>query len=211
VHSGQRTQKEALQFVEKIKENSDHQAPLFESDGWFYSEVLTQVYGSQVIPPYKGIGRKPLPRQVPDPGLKYAQIVKQRENGKIVKISTRIVLGDEAEIMDILDQSTRCPTISTSLVESRNGAFRKDNTRLIRKTKCHSKKVKPHDTKITFLKGVYNLTKGNEKFRVLVNPKAKPFQKKYEQVSPAMKEGLVNRIYSLEELLLMKPLMFNLN
>lgn len=32
VHSGQRTQEEALIFVEKIKENSD-QAPFFESDG----------------------------------------------------------------------------------------------------------------------------------------------------------------------------------
>ena len=32
VHSGQRTQEEAQVFVEKIKENSNGQAPFFESD-----------------------------------------------------------------------------------------------------------------------------------------------------------------------------------
>ena len=45
VHSGQRTQEEAQIFIEKIKANSDEQAPFFESDGWFYEEVLTIVYG----------------------------------------------------------------------------------------------------------------------------------------------------------------------
>jgi hypothetical protein len=30
----------------------------------------------------KGIGGKPFFRQIPDPELKYAQIVKERENGK---------------------------------------------------------------------------------------------------------------------------------
>ena len=32
VHSGQRNQEEAKAFVEQIKENSDGQAPFFESD-----------------------------------------------------------------------------------------------------------------------------------------------------------------------------------
>ncbi len=60
----------------------------------------------------------------------------------------------------------------------RNGAFRKDNKRQTRKNKCHSKKVEPHDAHVIFFKSVYNLTKENEKFRILVNPKAKPFETK---------------------------------
>ena len=211
VHSGQRNQGEARAFVEQIKENSDGQAPFFESDGWFYQEVLTEVYGAVEQVPYKGIGRKPLPRQVPDPDLKYAQVVKERENGKVVRITTRIVLGDELEILEILAKSERCKTISTSFVESRNGAFRKDNKRHTRKTKCHSKRIEPHDAHVVFLKCVYNLTKENEKFRILVNPDAKRFETKYKKVSPAMKQGLVNKIYPLEDLLLMKPLMFTIN
>lgn len=211
VHSGQRTKEEAQIFVKKIKENSDEQAPFFESDGWFYEEVLTVVYGFYMETAYKGKGRKPLPKLEADPQLKYAQVVKERENGTIVNISTRIVLGDEIEILKILEKSERSNTVSTSFVESRNGAFRKDDKRLTRKTKCHSKKIEPHDAHIIFLKTVYNLTKENEKFKILINPDAKRFETKYKKVSPAMKQGLVKRIYSLEEVLMMKPLMFNIN
>jgi IS1 family transposase len=211
VHSGQRTQEQAQIFVEKIKENSDGQAPFFESDGWFYEEVLTIVYGFYMETAYKGRGRKPLPKWVADPRLKYAQVVKERKNGTIINISTRIVLGDEIEILKILENSERSKTISTSFVESRNGAFRKDNKRLTRKTKCHSKIVEPHDAHIIFLKAIYNLTKENEKFRILINPNAKRFENKYKKVSPAMKQGFVKRMYSLEEILMMKPLMFNIN
>lgn len=209
VHSGQRNQAEAQVFVAQIKENSDGSAPFFESDAWFYEEVLTEVYSTEQEVPYKGRGRKPLPIKVPDPDLKYAQVVKERTNGKITNISTRIVLGDELEILEILDKSELCNTISTSFVESRNGAFRKDNKRLARKTKCHSKKIEPHDAHVIFLKGVYNLTKENEKFRILLNPEAKLFEIKYKKVSPAMKQGIVKRIYPLKELLMMKPLMFS--
>jgi hypothetical protein len=128
-----------------------------------------------------------------------------------VSISTRIISGDELEILDIIDKSPRCKTVSTSFIESRNGAFRKDCKRLTRKTKCHSKKIEPHDAHIIFLKGVYNLTKENEKFRIIINQEAKKFQTKYKKVSPAMKQGLVNQIYPLEELLMMRPLMFSIN
>ena len=128
-----------------------------------------------------------------------------------MSISTRIISGDELEILDIIDKSPRCKTVSTSFIESRNGAFRKDCKRLTRKTKCHSKKIEPHDAHIIFLKGVYNLTKENEKFRIIINQEAKKFQTKYKKVSPAMKQGLVNQIYPLEELLMMRPLMFNIN
>jgi hypothetical protein len=210
VHSGQRNGEEAKVFVQKIKNGSDGRAPFIESDGWFYENVLTEVYGSLQETPYKGRGRKPSPKFIPDPELKYAQLVKERENGTVVRVSSRIILGDELEILDILDRSERCNTISTSFVESRNGAFRKDNKRQARKTKCHSKKSETHDAHVIFLKGIYNLTKENDTFRTLINPEAKLFQVKYKKVSPAMKQGLVNQIYSIEELLLMKPLMFNI-
>jgi hypothetical protein len=114
------------------------------------------------------------------------------------------------EILDILDKSERSNTISTSFVESRNGAYRKDDKRLCRKTKCHSKIIEPHDAQIVFITQIYNYTKENEAFRELINPEAKRFQVKYKKVSPAMKEGLTKRIYSLHEMLLMKPLMFGI-
>jgi hypothetical protein len=207
VHSGQRTQEEAQVFSNKIKRKSNGNAPFIESDCWFYEEVLTETYSTQVEVAYCGRGRKPLPKRVVNPSLKYAQVVKERKNGKIIQISTRIVLGDELEILDILDKSERCKTISTAFVESRNGAYRKDDKRLCRKTKCHSKSIEPHDAHIEFITHIYNYTKENESFREITNPDAKPFQTKYKKISPAMKQGLTKRIYSLEEVLMMRPLM----
>jgi hypothetical protein len=207
-HSGQRTQEQAQVFSDKIKQNSNGNAPYIESDGWFYEEVLAQTYSKTQEVPYCGRGRKPLPKRVVEPSLKYAQVVKERKNGKITKISTRIVLGDELEILDILEKNERSNTISTSFVESRNGAYRKDNKRLCRKTKCHSKMIEPHDAHIEFITHIYNYTKENEAFRELINSDAKRFQVKYKKVSPAMKEGLTKKIYSLQEMLFMKPLMF---
>ena len=69
----------------------------------------------------------------------------------------------------------------------------------------------PYDAQVIFLKGVYNLTKDIEKFRILINPDATAFKTKYKKVSPAMKQGLVSQIYPLEELLLLKPLMLAIN
>ena len=40
---------------------------------------------------------------------------------------------------------------------------------------------------------------------------AKRFETKYKKVSPAMKQGLVKKIYPLEELLLMRPLMMTID
>lgn len=56
--------------------------------GWFYEEVLTETYSTQVEVAYCGRGRKPLPKRVVNPSLKYAQVVKERKNGKIIQIST---------------------------------------------------------------------------------------------------------------------------
>jgi len=74
-----------------------------------------------------------------------------------------------------------------------------------------SKRINLHDAHIVFLKSIYNLTKENERFRVLEHPNAKRSEMKYKKVSPAMKQGLVNEIYLLKDLLLMKPLMFAIN
>jgi hypothetical protein len=59
--------------------------------------------------------------------LRYAQVHKKRgSKGKIEEITTRIVLGDEREILLLLLDANRCKTIHTVFVESRNGKFRND-------------------------------------------------------------------------------------
>ncbi len=129
-------------------------------------------------------------------------MIKHKEKGKLAQLETRVCLGTEKEILKIIQSQTNAKKINTSYVESRNGNFRKDNKRLTRKTQCHSKKVGIHDFQIDFIATFYNFCTENQRLRVEMYPQAQRFEKKYDKISPAMAEGLVKRVYSLEELLM---------
>jgi IS1 family transposase len=206
-HTGPRTQEEAAVFVEKIKAKSDQKAPFFMSDCWFYAKVLLAIYCIWVAVEYCGRGRPPGPKQAVDPALRYAQVHKKRNSkGKIESISTRIVIGDEVEILNELLDAERSKTINTDYVESRNGKFRKDNARLIRKTLCHSKAAKYHDASIQFLTQVFNYTRCVVGLRVEINPNAVRFEQKYQNRTPAMAEGLIHKPLTIKQLLCIRPI-----
>lgn len=204
VHHGKRTEKEADQFVKKIKQASDGKAPLFISDGWKYEQVLKDNYCEYEPVPYSGRGRPKKPLQVVDPELKYAQVIKRKEGNKLVEIEKRIVLGDEEEILSIIRGERRGKTINTSYVESRNGNYRKDNKRLTRRSQCHSKKTIFHDAQIDWITAVYNFVDEIVAFRECVNPNAERFEVKYKKFSPTMIEGIIDQRLTMEELLMWK-------
>jgi len=95
--------------------------------------------------------------------------------------------------------------INTSFVEGKNGTYRKDNARLNRKTACHSKKAIYHDAHINFLTLIFNFCRENMGLKEEINPNAGLFERKYHRVSPAMKEGLADKILSFKELLVQRP------
>ena len=202
VHHSKRNQKEAEIFLGKIKEKSDSCAPLFLSDAWFYEEALYNTYCHYEDQPYSGRGRPPLPKRIVDENLKYAQVYKQRDSkGKLLDITTRIIIGKEEEVMQIITAGGRSKTINTSYIESRNGKYRKDNARLNRKTMCHSKKPKYHDAHIDLLTTVFNYCRENDALKELINPDAALFETKYLRKSPSMAEGLIDKILTVKELL----------
>ena len=180
VHHGKRNQEEADGFIQKIKANSNGEAPLFLSDGWSsYEAILKKYYGTWEPVPYAGRGRPGLPIQILDEDLKYAQIIKHKEKGKLVDLETRVILGEEKDILDLIQLERRGKTINTSYVESRNGNYRKDNKRLTRKSQCHSKRTDIHDAQIDWITAVYNFIDECVAFRECINPDAKRFQTKY--------------------------------
>ena len=135
VHHGKRTKEEAEQFVQTIKKNSDGEAPLFLSDGWKpYPDVLESTYSHEEPVPYSGRGRPKHPIRVVDANLKYAQVIKHKQRGRLVDIEKRVIRGTEEEILAIIRTEHRGQTINTSYVESRNGNYRKDNKRLARRS-----------------------------------------------------------------------------
>ena len=203
MHHGKRTQEEAEQFVQAIKRNSDGEAPLCLSDGWQpYPEVLERTYSHEAPVPYAGRGRPKKPSRVVDANLKYAQVIKRKQRGRLVGIEKRVIRGTEEEILEIIRTEQRGQTINTSYVESRNGNYRKDNKRLARRSACQSKEVTLHDAQIDLLTGIYNFIDENQAFRQCINPHAKRFEVKYKKYSPAMLEGFTDRCLTLEELLM---------
>jgi hypothetical protein len=87
--SGDR-QTASQQVFETLKKRGHPDAPPpLVSDGWGgVDEAIIAVYGA--VPAYTGIGRPPT-RKRPQPGWQYLQVVKQRQNGRVVGTTLRVV------------------------------------------------------------------------------------------------------------------------
>lgn len=206
LHHGERNLEEATKFVGEIKTKSDKQSPLFASDDWFYEKALLASYGYDQIPPYAGRGPYPKAKRLPLTDLKYVQVQKKRDaKGRLEEIKYTIVYGTPQTIQQVFDKAERCKTINTVYVESRNGKFRKDDARLIRRTLCHSKKAIFHDAQADFTAQVMNYTRCNNGLKILINPHAARFEQKYQHRTPAMAQKLIDKPLTVKELLFIRP------
>jgi hypothetical protein len=159
------------------------------SDGWGgIDDAMVEVYGK--VPPYKGIGRPPTCKR-PQPGWQYVQMVKQRENGRVVGIKVRVMFGEPLETLALLGQST-------SYIERTHLTMRLFNGRLARKTLAFSKDVGMYRASAAWEDLIYNLARPLKTLRVEIfgNPK-----RRWMQRSPAMASGLTDHIWTVKELL----------
>lgn len=101
----------------------------------------------------------------------YGQLVKIRENGTLVRKERRIIYGNP-EINDI----------ETTDIENSNGIFRERVGRLVRKTKCFSKKKSKLLNALDLFQFYWNFINN--------------FQRRG---SPAMLEGIENHVWSWHE------------
>jgi hypothetical protein len=67
---------------------------------------------------------------------------------------------------------------------------------------CHSKKANYYDTYADFLNTLFNFCRQNEVLKELIKPDAPLFKTKYLRKSPAMAEGLTDKILTVKELLI---------
>lgn len=174
--------------------------PVFTSDDWdAIEEGFVNVYGMVEQPLYKGVGRKPYPLMVPHSELKYAQVCKKRQKGRVVEVVQRVVFGDLDEVLNLLGADSG-GTINTSYVERMNLTFRNSLARFIRKTMNVSKNMRMHSRAIDFFQAWYNFVKSHKSLRILVNDG----KRKWKQRTPMMAEGLTDHVWTLEELLTFK-------
>jgi hypothetical protein len=185
-----KTETEASQEVfETLKRRGHPDAPPpTVSDGWGgIDNTMVEVYG--VVPEYQGTGRPPTRKQ-PQPGWQYLQVVKQRENGRVVGTELRVVFGDEEEVLELLGKST-------AYIERTHLTMRLFNGRLTRKTLAFSKLLEMYRASATWEDLVYNLARPLKTLRLEVNTPNRRWQPR----SPAMAAKLTDRIWTVKELL----------
>ena len=159
------------------------------SDGWGgIDDAMVEVYGK--VPEYKGIGRPPT-RKRPQPGWQYVQMVKQRENGRVIGVKVRVVFGDPVATLELLGRST-------AYIERSHLTTRLLNGRLVRKTLAFSKDVEMYRASAALEDLYYNLAWAHKSLRVEIfgDPK-----RRWQQRSPAMAAGLTDHIWTVKELL----------
>lgn len=159
------------------------------SDGWGgIDNAMVEVYGQ--VPEYHGVGRPPTRKQ-PLPGWQYVQMVKQRENGRVVGIEVRVIFGDPVETLKLLGKST-------AYIERTHLTMRLFNGRLVRQSLAFSKDLGMYRASAALEDLVYNLARPIKTLRVEVfgDPK-----RRWKQRSPAMASGLTDHIWTVKELL----------
>src|SRR5437870_3439122 len=133
------------------------------------------------------------PRKVLPKGLKYATVHKERENGRVVKVTTRVVFGTLVAVMAALLVSLVSKVVNTVFIERHNGSDRNRNRRKVRKTCCFSKDWQVHEAMTYFTMYSYNFCWPVRTLRVQVG------EKEYQQRTPALAAGLTDHVWTIRE------------
>lgn len=205
---GKRTLANARKLVFRLKSATDGHIPFFTSDELpHYADALLEAYGISYTPPRQGThGRYPLPRKSPPPNSCYAVVVKERENGHVVKMTPRIVYDNEPQVIAALNASPVSTTIKTAGVERNNLTIRQRSRRMGRKVNAFSKDRNYLEYQLTLAFAYYHFVQSHRSLRQQL-PKPVPTNgprasyKKWKPVTPAMAAGLTDHVWSMDELL----------
>lgn len=205
---GKRTLAHARRLVFRLKSATNGQIPFFTSDELpHYADALLEVYGEWVQPARHGSrGRFPKPRRVPPPDLCYAVVVKERENGRVVEVTTRIVYGTAEQVEAALRASSVSHAINTYGVERNNLTIRQHSRRMGRKVNAFSKDPDYLEHQLTLAFAYYHFVIPHRGLRQrlrrpLPTNGRKGSRRKWKPVTPAMAAGLTDHVWTMDELL----------
>lgn len=193
---GKRTEDQVHHLVQDFKERTDGRVMnLMTSDEYpAYKAAIVAAYGVEKASARTGRpGRPKKPRKVLPKKLKYATVHKKRQNGRVVKVTTRVVFGTVAAVMAALALSLVSTVVNCAFVERHNGSDRNRNRRKVRKTCCFSKDWEVHEAMTYFTMYSYNFCWPVRTLRVKVA------EKEYEQRTAAMAAGLTDHIWTTKE------------
>src|SRR5215468_8309531 len=177
--------------------------PAFFSDGFTcYLAALIAVF--HVVTTFARTGKRGRPRKPrcePHPDLVYGQLVKQKAQGKLLTLSTRIVLG--AERLTYLGY-----TISTALVDRLNLTLRQALAPLARKTSSFCKDRERLRQRVVFFQAFYNMARPHMRLRQPLplheRHRSGAIWLRWREHTPAMAAGLTDHVWTFRELLTAK-------
>lgn len=199
---GPRTSESALQLIQ-MTAAIVLGIPCFFSDGFSaYLPALVAVYHQ--IRAFARTGKKGRPRNPvmePHPELVYAQVVKEKEQGRLKSLTERILCG--AQRLKELGLS-----ISTSLIERLNLTMRQALAPLTRKSLSFCKDREQMRRRVCFFQTFYNFARPHMSLRIPLANQDRPteglIQTKWKHRTPAMAAGLADHIWSFRDLLTAK-------
>ncbi len=201
---GNRNLYSARRLLRKIRRRLDDSLPLFTSDSLrHYAEVLLELFGQWEKPVPKGLrGRLPKPRRVPSPALRYAQVHKERQGGRVVKVTRSVIFGKrrpvEAQAASLKRADGSEGQINTAYIERDNLTLRQELRRLARKTLGFSKNRRELQNALDFIDAHDNFVKPHRALRLRARSKGDHV---WVLRTPAMATGISNHVWTLEELL----------
>ncbi len=205
---GNRTLYSARRLLRRVRRCLDGSLPLFTSDALrHYAEVLLEVFGVWERPrPTGRPGRPRRPRRVAPPELRYAQVHKHRNQGRVVEVTRSVLFGApdrvHAEAAALRRANGRRGQINTAYIERDNLTLRQELRRLARKTLGFSKNRRELQHALDFIDAHDNLVRPHRGLRVRAAPDS---NRRWLLRTPAMAAGLTDHPWTLEELLCSRP------
>jgi len=184
--------------------------PLFMSDQWapYAGALLTHFGYWHKTPRRSKYGRLPSPRWKPLPILHYAQVVKQRVNGRVVGVSRKLVYGSMAMVEHILSQTGVGKIINTAFIERLNLTIRQHVAALGRKVMSLAKTKLGLEAQLALCQTYHNFCLPHSSLSLPL-PEPQPTRgngspRDWQKRTPAMAAEVTDHIWRMEELLMFR-------
>ncbi len=202
IQVGPRSQLKAYSVLHELKSRLQAGCvPIFSSDGLkHYYYALTAHYGEWVVRE----GEKKAVWLVLSEFL-YAQVIKQQRRFQLVSVERRLLWGSAEEYRSRLKSNGLSGNINTSFVERANLTIRQSVSKLTRRTWGPSHLTSELEDQLYWWLAYYHFARPHESLRVrLPEPlrrKGKQRPRLYQKMTPAMAAGIVDRRWSVSELI----------
>jgi hypothetical protein len=129
--------------------------------------------------------------------IAYATVLKEKEGGRVVEVTSQVVRGSEEQAEEALEESERSQAINTSFVERWFGTQRQFSGRKKRKAYTFSKELSFHEACTWLVVVWYNFGWCVRTLR----QKVQEDPPRYHYRTPAMAAGLADHAWTMHELL----------